>query len=141
MTTFESKIKSIYFPQETIYNVLSDFNNLTFVKNRIPQDKIKDISFDTDSVSMTVEMMGNVKLRIINREPYKTIKITAEGTPSEAYMWIQLKEVDKNDTKIKITIKTKLNAMIKMMLKGKIDLFINGLADALVGIDYSKMEN
>lgn len=139
MTTFESKIKTINHSQETIYNTLADLNNLALVKDRIPQDKIKDMTFDADSVSVKVDMLGNVTLKIINREPFKTIKLTVGGTPSEAFMWIQLKEVAPLDTKMKITIKAQLNGMVKMMLKGKIEQFINGFADTLAGLDYAKL--
>ncbi len=139
MTTYESKVKTILHPQEKIYHTLADLNNLKHVKDRIPQDKIKELSFDTDSVSAKVDVVGTLKLTIINREPYKTIKFTVEGAPSEAYLWIQLKEVAPGDTKIKITLKAKLNGMIKMMLKGKIPEFLNSFADSLTKIDYSRI--
>lgn len=139
MTTFESKIKTISHPQELIYNTLSDLNNLALVKDRIPQDKIKDMTFDTNSVSASIDMLGSITLKIITREPYKTIKLTVDGTPSEAYMWIQLKEVAENDTKMKVTIKAKLNGMVKMMLKGKLEQFINGFADTLARLDYTSL--
>ena len=138
MTTYESKIKTIHHPQELIYNTLSDLNNLALVKDRIPQDKIKNLSFDTDTVYATVDMLGEVTLKIIERTYYKTIKLTVSGAPSEAFMWIQLKEVGENDTKLKLTIKAKVNSMVKMMLKGKMEKFINGFADTLAGLDYSR---
>ena len=138
MTTYESKIKTLHHSQEVIHNSLSDLNNLALIQNRIPQDKIKDLSFDTDTVNVTVDKLGKISLRIIDREPYKTIKLTVTGAPSEAFMWIQLKEVSENNTKMKLTIKTKLNGVVKMMLKGKIEKFIDGFADTLAGLDYSK---
>lgn len=139
MTTYESKIKTIRFPQEQIYTTLSDLNNLEKVKHRIPQDKIKDFQFDTDTVSVTVDKLGALTLRIINREPIKTIKFAAENAPADANLWIQLKEVAENDTKMKITLKAKLNPMIKMMLKGKLNDFINQLADIIAGLNYSEI--
>lgn len=139
MTSYESKIKTIHHPQEIIFNTLSDLNNIALIKDRIPQDKIKDLSFDTDSINITVDMLGQVKLSIIEREAYKTIKLTVSGAPSEAFMWIQLKEIAENDTKMKLTLKAKLNGMVKMMLKGKIEQFINGFADTLAGLDYAKL--
>lgn len=139
MTTFESKIKSIYHPPEIIFNTLSDLNNIAYFEDRIPRDKIKDLSYDTNSVNLSVEMVGQVALRIINREPFKTLKLTAEGTPSEAFMWIQLKEIAPSDTKMKITLKAKLNPMLKMMLKGKMEQVVNTIADAVATIDYSEI--
>ena len=74
MTTFESPIKIIKAPQEKIFNKLYDLNNLESVKDRIPQDKISDFTFDTDTVSFSVAPVGKIGLRIIEREPYRTIK-------------------------------------------------------------------
>lgn len=139
MSTYESKIKSIPHPQELVYTTLANLNNLALLKDKIPQDKIKDLSFDTDNVSVNVAMIGKVKLSIIRREPFKTIKLSVEGAPSEAFIWIQLKEVASNDVRIKITLKAELNAMIKMVLKGKIEQFINGFADTLAALDYAKV--
>nr|MDA3852657.1 SRPBCC family protein [Bacteroidales bacterium] len=62
MTTYESKIKTLNHSQEVIYTSLSDLNNLALIQNRIPQDKLKDLSFDTDSVNMTVDKLGKISL-------------------------------------------------------------------------------
>lgn len=138
MTSYQSKIKTIHHPQNIIYNTLSDLNNLALVKDRIPQDKIKDLSFDTDTINVTVDMLGKISLSIIDRDPHKTIKLAVAGAPSEAFMWIQLVEVAEHETKMKLTIKAKINGMVKMMLKGKIEKFIDNFADILAGLDYSR---
>ncbi len=137
MTSYESKIKTIYNSADKIFSVLSDLNNLARIKDRIPQDKIKEITFDTDCITINTDMGVSAKLVVIDREPSKTIKFALDGVPIEANMWIQLKEVAENDTKIKITIKVKLNLMLKMMVKNKIPEFLNSFADGLTRIDYS----
>lgn len=137
MSTFESKIKTILHPQETIYSVLSDLNHLKSLEHRIPKDKIKDISFEKDSITASIDKLGKVTFRIINKEPVKTIKFIVEGVPSEANLWIQLKEVKQGDTKMKLTLKASLNPMLKMMLKNKIGGFLDQFAETLSGLDYS----
>ena len=139
MNSFESKIKTILHPQDKIYSVLSDLNNLERIKDRIPQDKIKDLSFDTDSITINTDMGVGFKIVIIDREPTKTLKFTIEGAPIEAFLWIQFKEVAENDTKMKITLRSELNAMYKMMLKKKIPEVLNTFADGLAKIDYSSI--
>ena len=46
MTKFESPVKVIPFSQERVYGKLSDLSNLEAIKDRLPEDKVKDISFD-----------------------------------------------------------------------------------------------
>jgi carbon monoxide dehydrogenase subunit G len=53
--------------------------------------------------------------------------------------WIQLKEVNKNDTRMKLTLKADMPAMIKMMAGNKIEEGINKLADVLAATLNSKL--
>ena len=52
MTKFESGVKMIPAPQELVYEKLADLNNLEKIKGRLPEDKVKNLSFDTDSLSI-----------------------------------------------------------------------------------------
>ena len=45
MTKFESTVKVIPYSQERVYEKLSDLSNLEALKDRLPEDKVKDISF------------------------------------------------------------------------------------------------
>lgn len=87
---------------------LSDLNNLQRLKEMIPADKItqiKSMSFDTDSCTFDVNPIGKITLRIIEREPQKTIKFVADNSPIPLNMWIQLVSLNENETKTKITVK------------------------------------
>ena len=45
MSNFESSVKVIPYSQERVYNKLSDLSNLEAVKDRLPKDKVQDLSF------------------------------------------------------------------------------------------------
>ena len=64
---FESSIREIPYSQHSVYDMLSDLSNINKVKDRIPEDKLKDLSFDADSISIK-SPMGDVKLHIVGRE-------------------------------------------------------------------------
>ncbi len=133
MTTYESEIKTISSTEEVVFDILGNLNNLSKVAdNKAVGDKIKDLQYDTDSCSFAVEGFGRVGFRIVEREPFKTIKLEAENTPVPINVWIQLKQVADNDTKMKLTLKAELPAMIKMMLDKKLKDGINAIADFLV---------
>lgn len=136
MAEFVSDIKSIPYNEEEIFNVLSDLTNLERFKDKIPQDKISDFTFDKDSCSFSVSPVGKVKFSIIEREPCKTIKFTADQSPVEVNMWIQLKQAEENDTKMKLTIKAELNPFLKPMLSKPLQDGINKIADILAMIPY-----
>lgn len=139
MQTFTSKVRTILHQQEDIYNTLSDLNNLSVIEDRIPRDKIKEFSYGTDFIKVKLDVVGDVTLRIVDRSAGNTIKLATEDSKSEAFLWVQLKEVAPGDTKIKLTMKTKLNAMMKMMVKNKLQKFLDDFADKLTTLDYKNI--
>ena len=133
MNTYESDIKTISSGEEVVFSLLSDMNNLSKLKDSHQlSEKIKDLKFDTDSCSFSMDMVGNVGFRIVEREPYKTIKFAGENFPVEANMWIQLKQVAENETKMKLTLKAEIPAMLKMIVDKSLKEGINKIADVLV---------
>nr|WP_293446336.1 SRPBCC family protein [Prevotella sp.] len=148
-TTFESSIKQIPHKQESVYRTLSDLNNLQRlkdkfeqVKDQIPEDKrkemekLKDLKFDSDSISITAPMVGEIKMRIIDREEPKTIKFETENSPVPFNFWIQLLPTSDTACKMKLTIKADLNPFIKGMVKKPLEEGIEKIANALAMISY-----
>lgn len=137
MTTYESEIKTVSQSQEMVFNTLSDLTNLEKVQNTDleGQEKVneylKDIEFDKDSLKFSIPGIGQVGLRIIEREPFNTIKLEAENSPISANCYIQLTSDSENACKMKITIKADLPMMIKMMVDSKFKKGVNTLAEGL----------
>jgi len=132
MTTYESDIKTISSNEEVVFGILSDLNNLKVILEQTPlTDKIKDLQFQTDSCSFVAEGFGKMGFRIIEREPFKTIKLQSEHAPVEINVWIQLKKSEENVTQMKLTLKADLPVMIKMMIDKKLKEGINLIAGIL----------
>ncbi len=133
MTTYESDIKTISSSEEMVFGLLSDLTNLEKFKEMpdAPRE-LKDAEFDKDSCHFKVEGLGTVGFRIIEREPNKTIKFETENIPMMKFnAWIQLKEVAENETRMKLTLKADLPAMVKMMVDKKLKAGINTVADVI----------
>ncbi len=149
-STFESNIKQIPHKQESVFNTLSDLNNLQVLKDRfeqvkdqIPEDKrkemekLKDLRFDSDSITINAPMVGDLKMRIIDHEDFpKTIKFETENSPIPFNFWIQLLPTGEFSCKMKLTIKAELNMFIKGMVKKPLQEGIEKIADALAMIPY-----
>jgi carbon monoxide dehydrogenase subunit G len=133
-TKIESKIGKIANTPERIYNFLSDFRNFSRL---MPPDKVKNWQAVEDSCRFTVDMLGDVGLRIIEKQAYSLVKITgAEESKFNFCFWIQLKEAAPYDTRIKLTIKVDLNPMMKMMAKKPLQNFVDTLVDQLEKIPF-----
>jgi len=132
MTTYESDIKTISSNEEVVFGILSDLTNLKGIMGSTSlNDKVKDLEFQTDSCSFVVEGFGKMGFRIIEREPFKTIKLQSEKAPVSLNVWIQLVQRAENDTQMKLTLKADLPTMIKMMIDKKLKEGINLIADVL----------
>ena len=134
-TKFESSIRQINYPQQSVYNMLSDLSHIEKVKDRLPEDKLKDVQFDSDSISIQ-SPMGAIRLCIIERDVPKCIKFETEQSPIPFYFWIQILPVTEMSSKMKLTIKAELNPFIKGMVQKPLQEGIEKLADALQMIKY-----
>lgn len=139
MTEFVSDIKTIPHNEEDIFRVLSDLNKLELVKDQIPQDKIKDFKFDSDTCSFNISPVGEVKFRIIEREANKLVKFKSEDFPFETFLWIQLVQKSENDTKMKITIRSEVNSIMKGMISKPLKEGLDKVSDLIASLPYDKI--
>ena len=136
MEDFTSQVKTIPHNADTIFAMLSDMSNLESIKDRIPQDKIKNFTFDADTCSLTVDPVGSITFRIVEREPNKTIKFSTDNSPVPLLMWIQLKQVAEHDTKMKMTVRADLNPFIKPMVYKPLQEAIEKVSEVIAGLPY-----
>ena len=136
MTKFESSVKQIPYPVENVYRNISDLSNLDRVRDRIPEDKLQDFQFDSDSVQVSVAPVGTIKLRIIEREENKCVKFETEQSPLPFNLWIQVLPVSETESKMKITVKADIPFMLKGMVSGPLQDGVEKIADALSQIPY-----
>ena len=136
MTEFTGDIKTIPYNNERVFSMLSDLSNLERIKDRLPREHIKDFSFDSDNCHIEINAIGKVSFRIIDREPYKTIKFETSNSPIPLFLWIQLKETDDDITKMKLTVRAELNPLLKTMVSKQMQEGLNKLADLLASLPY-----
>ena len=143
---YVSDIKIVNQNQEIVYNYLSNFENLSKFVNegllsklteQVPQIKISNFESDIDSCRFQIAGMGLAEIRIIEREPHKTIKVKSSGKlPLDITFWIQLLPVSAYESKLRITLDAEMSMMIKMMVNSKLEEGINRFADMLASLPY-----
>ena len=136
MTKFESSVKQIPYPVEDVYRNISDLSNLERVRDRIPQDKLQDFQFDSDSVQVSVSPVGTIKLRICDREENKCVKFETEQSPLAFNLWIQVLPVSDTTSKMKVTVQADIPFMLKGMVSGPLQDGVEKIADALSQIPF-----
>ena len=149
-------MKQIQAPQGAVYDKISDLSNLEVLKQRMAdpsmreqiasqmgQDKVEqfaqyldNVSFDRDSITISGSPVGNVCLRIIEREEPKTIKMQGEGSPIPLNLWIQLLPNGDGASALRVVIKAELNFFIKQMASKPLQKAADGIAEMLARIPY-----
>ena len=138
-TKYESKIGQVPYNDRVIFSVLSNLSNLNRFSELIPKDKIKELEITSDCVRVQIDGLAQkFSVRIIEKEEYKTIKFGMENIPMEANMWIQLKQVAPQDTRIKLTIKADIPMIFKMMFEKKLQQGLDQAVDMLCQVPYNQ---
>lgn len=150
LSKFESEVR--YMPQDvqTVYNRFSDLRNLEGLREKLsdpavqekmaeqlPADKIEEAKkqlegmvFDQDSVQLTTPV-GQLVLRIVERDEPKCIKFASEGSPIPLYLWIQLLPHAEVETKLRVTVGAEVNFFMKGMVSKPLQQAADGLANIL----------
>lgn len=143
---YVSEVRQIAHNEQVIFNYLSNFEHLSSYLNQgliekiteqVPQIKITDFESDYDSCRFNITGLGLAEIRIVNREPFKTIKVESSGgLPLSFTFWIQLLPVDAYQTKMRLTLHAEMSMVIKMMAGNKLEEGINRLAETLSKLPY-----
>lgn len=136
MTKFESSVKMISASQEAVYTKLSNPNNLEKVKDRLPQDKVKNLTFDEESLSIEVPPVGQITLRVEEKEPCKCIKYGTTTSPLPFNLWIQIVPVTETECKMKLTVAIELNPFMKAMVQKPLQEGLEKMVEMLSLVDY-----
>jgi hypothetical protein len=132
----ESKIGKSAYNDLQIYNFITDFNNF---KDLIPEGKVTGWESSEDQCSFNVDPLGRTGLGVIEKTPNSVVKIGSrpEFSRYQFTIWIQLKKVTENDTRIKITIEPQVSKMLLPMIKGPLKKFADGMINKIETFDFT----
>jgi hypothetical protein len=145
-----SEPRIIPYSQELVYAKLSNLKNLEQFVTAEKIEELKQQGIDTsgfdlkefvaseDRCSFKINLLGNVGIEIVERDPFKTIKFQGEKSmPFPVTFWVQLAPESENSCKMRLTLHAELNMMIRMMVGSYLETGIEKVADLLTKIDYS----
>lgn len=127
-----SKTGKIPNSDERVFNFLSDLRNISKL---IPPD-VQDWKANEDSCSFTIKGQ-KMSLLVIDREPFKTIKITGgDNSPYTFYLWIQLKSLTAYETAVRLVVRAELNIMMRAAVKKPLKQGLDQIVDYLKMMPY-----
>jgi hypothetical protein len=131
----ESKIGKSANSDQQIYKFITNFHNF---KELLPSDKVSGWESSEEKCSFQVDPLGRTGLMIVEKKPLSLVKMSSdpEFSKYQFTIWIQLKKVAPNDTRIKITIEPLVNKMMMPMVKVPLKKLANGLIDKIESFDF-----
>jgi len=138
MEQIHSNTHEIEAPQRVVFDVLSNVDNLTRLKQRIPEEKLKDIVIGEDSISYK-SPMGLVTLKLMEKEPNKTIKYSTVASPLPFDMWVQLLPITGSQCKMRVTVGLNMNSFMMAMVKKPLTDAVEKIAGLLAQVPYNSI--
>lgn len=150
LAKYESEVKIVPQSQSVVYSRFDDLNSLSAIKDRlsdptvqqklseqVPADKLDELrkyaqglSFEADAIHIA-SPMGNITLRVVEREAPKCIKFASEGSPVQLYVWIQLLPHGAYESKLRVTVGAEVNFFMKGMVAKPLQQAADGLSNML----------
>lgn len=140
MSKYESSVKQVPHSQAAVYQYISNLNNLSRVRDRMPEEQVKNFNFDNDSVGMRIDPVGELRIRIVDREEPKCVKFESVQSPVHFNLWIQVLPVGDEAAKLKVTVDAELNPFIRAMVSKPLQEGVEKLAETLAIIPYENDE-
>lgn len=153
LSKFESEVKIIPQAQSILYSRFADLNNFASIKEamnnpdvqqrlseQVPADKLDEVkkyaeglSFETDAIHIS-SPLGQITLRVVERDEPKCIKFASEGSPVQLYVWIQLLPHGDYESKLRVTVGAEVNFFMKGMVAKPLQQAADGLANMLCAV-------
>ena len=157
LTKFESAVKPLSHPQQTVYGWLTDLRHIEALREklndpavlqqlgeRVPgtdaeslRRQLETMTLSEDTVTMD-SPLGKVTLRIVEREAPKCVKLEAEGSPLPLTLWVQVLPVADGGSKMRVTLGAEVNVFMKAMVSKPLQQAVDGIADLLASLPYGE---
>ncbi|MCH5228887.1 MAG: hypothetical protein J1F12_02700 [Muribaculaceae bacterium] len=145
MTTYSSGTVTLKAPAATVYEKLSNLENLQDLIDKVPADRIpedkramfENIKITSDTIEVPGGPMGSLIFRVTEREAPKLIRLKGEGIPIEMSLSLHIAPQTESTSSANVDLDINLPAMLKPMIGGQIQKIANQFGDVLGAIPFS----
>ena len=130
---------------ETVFNKLSNLQNLRDLLDKVPADRVpedkramfENLEITNDTIVIPGGPMGSLTLRVVERVVPSLIKLAGEGLPIALSLSMHIKPESDTSSKANVDIDMDIPAMLKPMIGGQIQKMASQFGDMLGAISFS----
>lgn len=145
MAIYSSDKIKLNAPALTVYDKLSNLENLQGLLDKVPADKIpedkrqmfENIKITSDSIEVPGGQMGNLIFRVVERKSPSLIKLRGEGIPIEMSLALHVEPDTDTSSTAQVDIDINIPAMLKPMVGGQIQKIANQFGDVIGAIPFA----
>lgn len=145
MSEYKSDVKHISASADTVYERLSNLENLRSFIDKIPEDKIpadkleaiKQMELTADSITVPGGPTGAITLNIVERVPGSLIVLKPDAIPMELKLELRIDSVSDDESTLQVVIVADIPMMLRPMVKGPFNQLVTQFADMLGSIPYN----
>lgn len=145
MAIYSSQKVILNAPAESVYDKLSNLENLQGLLDKVPADRIpedkrqmfENIKITPDTIEVPGGPMGNLVFRVTERKSPSLIKLKGEGIPVEMSLALHVEPQSATTSSANVDIDINIPAMLKPMVGGQIQKIANQFGDVLGAIPFA----
>lgn len=142
MALFKSDTVSLGASAETVFNRLSNLDNLKAALANVPADQIPEdkremfdaVRVSADEISFPAGPVGDITLRVAEKSPFSIIRLEGVGTPVPLSLSLHLTPLGESRCESFIDIDIAVPAMLKPMIGGPLQKLVDQFAQVLPAV-------
>jgi hypothetical protein len=142
MDSFKSKETIIFCNVEKVFNKVSNPGCFKGLVDQLPadaKDKLKDATFSDDAITIKGGPVGEVTLKVTEKEPFSKIIFTAVQSPVPLNAIVYLEKVGEEETKAIAELSVALPVFLRPMASKPLQQGAEKLAEFLRVLPYDKL--
>ena len=145
MATFKSDKSIVNAPAETVYDKLSNLENLKQLLEKIPADKVpadkremfENLQITEDTIDIPGGPTGAIRLRVADRLAPSLIRLAGEGTPIPLSMQLEIEPKGAEQSEVQVSLSMEIPAMLKPMISGPVKKIVEQFAQMIQAIPFN----
>ncbi|MCH5231598.1 MAG: SRPBCC family protein [Muribaculaceae bacterium] len=145
MAVYSSGNVMLQAPAETVYNKLSNLENLRGMLDKVPADRIpedkrqmfENIVITPDTIEVPGGPMGSLTFRVTERKSPSLIKLKGEGIPMQMSLSLHVAPKTETSSEAKVDLDIDIPMMLRPLIGGQIQKIADQFGDVLGAIPFS----